>query len=232
LISIDRIDFRIARNRKDLTGAFELLQRRYCEVGLSSSDAKSLRVMPYHLWQQTQVFVAEYRGTVVGTVSLTRDGNRSGVPMESTYSDIINRLRSNTSGFGEVCSLAVESPVGHSSGAIFGQLTRLMTFYSRHIGLESLVATVHPRHGKFYRRAMGFQAVGNPREIDQVGGRPGIPILCKINERERFHPRWQRFYFEADFSGADLDPHPMSPSDALYFQPYLRPVARSDRRAA
>ncbi|QEF99672.1 hypothetical protein Mal15_37380 [Stieleria maiorica] len=227
VISIDRISYRIARSRMDYAGAFSLLQRRYVETGLATDVTATLRVMPYHLWHETQVFIAEQRGEVIATVSLTRDGDRKGIPMDSNFAGITSRLRAEQQTFGEVCALTVTPERSRSSGEIFGQLTRLMTFFSRRIGLDVLVAIVHPRHAKFYRRAMGFEPIGDIEEIQQVCGQPGLPILCRINERSRFHPRWRNFYFEGNFSDSELDPHRLSHSDSSYFQEFLPSVEKT-----
>ena len=233
VLSIDSIDFRLARSRRDLIGAFELLQRRYAEAGLSSDRSAELRVMPYHLWSQTQVFVAVHRNQVIGSVSLTRDGNPAGVPMESTYGDVIERLRDEGKSFGEVCSLTVDSPGDRSTGEIFGQLTRMIMFYSRHIGLDQLVAVVHPRHAKFYERAMGFDTIGGPTQYHQVADQPGMPILGSVNDRDRYRRRWQQFYFDGCYAEGELDPSPLCVADVEFFRRYLpSPKVQKVRRAA
>lgn len=232
-VPIDRMDFRIARNRNDFTGAFELLQKKYVEAGLASHSKSKLRVLPYHLWNQTQLFVAESRGNVIASVSVVQDGHPEGLPIESVYDDVVNDLRKSGHGFGEVCSLTVDSPGDRSTGKIFGHLTQIMTHYSRHIGLDYLVAVVHPRHAKFYQRAMGFEMVGVPKVLRHVGGKPGIPIICNINDRSRFHPRWRHFYFDSNFRNSELDPHLMKPSDVEFFRQFvLSDGTLNDRRAA
>lgn len=234
VLSINAIDFRLARSRRDLTGAFELLQRRYAEAGLSADRSAELRVLPYHLWRETQIFVAVHRGKVIGSVSLTRDGNDSGIPMESTYGDVVERLRRERQSFGEVCSLTVDSPGDRSTGEIFGQLTRMIMFFSRHIGLDQLVAVVHPRHAKFYQRAMGFDTIGGPTQYHQVAGQPGIPILGSVNNRDRYRRRWQQFYFDGCYAKGVLDPSPLSFADVNYFRQYLpsTPESAKIRRTA
>lgn len=232
-ISIDSVDcvhVQIARDRVDFVGAFQLLQRRYALAGLSDSKT-ALRVLPYHLWGQTQVIVAKYRGNVIGSVSITRDGNGGGIPMESNYRDPIERLRERGTSFGEVCSLTVESPEGQSTGEIFGQITRLMMFHARYVGLDQLVAMVHPRHAKFYQRAMGFQTIGGLTQCPQVAGMPGVPILGHVNDRSHYRARWQRFYFDGHYADAALSPHQLSPNDVGFFQRYL-PSDNSQGQAA
>ena len=221
IVSIDSVIYRTAQSRADLAGAFRLLQRRYVDTGLSPNRDATMRVMPYHLWSETQVFVAVHRNTVIGSVSLIRDGHRDGIPMESTYGDAIKRVRNEGSRLGEVCSLSVDSPGALSSGELFGQLTRLMMFQARYVGLEYLVAVVHPRHAKFYQLAMGFQEIGGLSHYNQVGGQPGIPILGSVNDRSSYRSRWRRYYFDGTYSDAELEPRPISPADREFFRQYL-----------
>ncbi len=233
-LAIHQVDYKIARTRSELTGAFTLLQRRYTDAGLSATSRMAMRVMPYHLWPHTQVFVALRSNQVIGTVSLVRDAPDHGVPMESAYGDTIRRLRGDAVPFAEVCSLSVQSPPGESTGNIFGQLTRLMMFHARHVGLDTLVAVVHPRHQKFYQRAMGFQTIGGVKRYLQAAGRPGVPILGSVNDRSAYRSRWQRFYFDGDFSDDDLAPNHLALSDRTFFRQFVvgRDHVNRDSRAA
>lgn len=230
----DAVTYRTARDRADLIGAFKLLQQRYAEAGLSSAQGPTMRVLPYHLWPETQMMIACQHDKVIGSISLTRDGNREGVPMESTYGDTIRSLRAQGYRLGEVCSLSVDSPQRVSSGELFGQLTRLMMFHARHVDLDYIVAVVHPRHAKFYQRAMGFKTIGGLTRYQQVGGQPGIAILGHAKDRSSYRPRWQRHYFEGHFAAEDLQPRPVNEADRAFFLPYVGAAGQghSDRRAA
>ncbi len=231
ILSIDRIDYRTARSRADLAGAFRLLQQRYAAVGLSCQDAPDMRVLPYHLWDQTQVFVALKRGEVIGSVSLVRDG-KHGIPMESTYASAVAALRGQGLRVGEVGSLTVESSGAESSGELFRGLTRLMLFQARYLGLDNVLAVVHPRHAKFYQLAMGFERIGGVSQYDQVGGQPGIAILGSVNDRLSYGPRWRSNYFDGTYTDAELKPRPMSAADRDFFRHYLTQNEPIRRRRA
>jgi hypothetical protein len=229
----DPIVYRLAQSRLDFEGAFRILQQRYAESGLTPNVGARLRVMPYHLWPSTQVFVALDQNRVIGSVSLVRDERSHGLPMESTYQEAIDGLRAEGLLVGEVCCLCVGSEKSHSSGELFAGLTRIMMFHARHMGLDALVAVVHPRHGKFYRHAMGFSEIGGLSAYRQVGGQPGVPILGQVNDDSRYRDRWKRNYFVGDFSEEELRPHPMSLIDREYFRRHLDPAFQPrERRAA
>jgi hypothetical protein len=228
------VRFRLAQSRSDLEGAFRILQKRYAESGLTPNVGAKLRVMPYHLWSDTQVFVALHQDRVIGSVTLVRDGIEHGLPMESTYPEAIQKLRSKGVRIGEICCLCVGSDNPNSSTELFAGLTRIMTFHARFMQLDSLLAVVHPRHGKFYRHAMGFKEIGGLSSYRQVGGQPGIPVLGELQAESGCRDRWKRVYFAGNFSAGELEPRPMSMIDREYFRRflhgYMQPVAT--RRAA
>jgi hypothetical protein len=156
--------------------------------------------------------------------------------MESTYPSEIADLRSQGVVIGEVCGLCVGSERSHSSGELFAGLTRIMMFHARHTGLDSLVAVVHPRHGKFYRLAMGFREIGGLSAYRQVGGQPGVPILGHVKDDSQYRDRWKRNYFGGEYPEEQLRPNPMSMFDRAYFGRFVDVTERSSqstiRRAA
>ncbi|WP_146526424.1 N-acyl amino acid synthase FeeM domain-containing protein [Novipirellula artificiosorum] len=232
----DCVEYRTARSHADFRGAFELLQARYAEAGLATANAKSLRVLPYHLWTETQIFVAvkrtaAHRDQIIGSVSLVCDGNSGGIPMESTFGEAVTNLRRKGVPFGEVCSLCVESLGARSSVEMFGQLTRIMMYFARRRKLQTLLAVVHPRHSKFYQHAMGFQPIGGSAPYRQVGGQPGIPVLGSVNDQSQYRARWRKYYFDGVYDDAELQPYPMNQIERIYFQSYMATDQAATRAA-
>ena len=213
-----RVTYRAATHRDDYEGAFRILQTRYLDSGLTRDTAAQVRVMPYHFWPQTQVFIAVDDHRVIGSVSLVRDSQEHGLPMESTYRDSINRLRSTPLRLAEVCCLCVGAEKSYSSGELFSGLTRIMMFHARFSRVDSLVAVVHPRHGKFYRAAMGFAEIGGLASYRQVAGQPGVPILGSVNDQTKYRLRWRQNYFVGQFTDEQLRAHTMSEIDREYFR--------------
>ena len=228
-----RVTYRLARSRSDYEGAFRILQKRYAESGLTRNPSMPMRVMPFHLWPQTQVFVALDQDRVIGSVSLVRDEGDHGLPMESTYKEVVERLRSQGLMLAEVCCLCVGSDDKHSTGELFAGLTRIMAFHARYVGIKSLVAVVHPRHSKFYRLAMGFSEIGGLSAYRQVGGRPGVPIQGQFHDDSSFRGRWKRYYFAGAFAEEELRPRPMSMIDREYFRRFVENYDQTaERRSA
>ncbi|TWU55670.1 N-acyl amino acid synthase FeeM domain-containing protein [Rubripirellula reticaptiva] len=213
------VTYQTASARPQWTGAFELLQRRYMEVGLAKyaetpDSHQQMRVLQYHLQGNSQVFVATVNDAVIGTVTLVMDGPE-GLPIESSYPGAIGRRR-ELSRIGEITSLAVD-PSYDKPGEIFAQLTRLLCFFARFHELDHLAAIVHPRHAKFYQNALGFKQIGQEMEFAAVEGRPGVAVIGALNVHENCHPRYRSYYCEGDFPTSTFKPFPIDGDDRKFF---------------
>ncbi|MDM4018345.1 N-acyl amino acid synthase FeeM domain-containing protein [Roseiconus lacunae] len=221
VIGINEPILRLAQTRTDYEGAFSLLQRRYEESGLAGVSNASMRVMPYHLSDRSQVIVATSLRRVVGTLTLVRGAERSEFPISKTHPEVFESLQGQIDQVAEVCSLAIDTLPSASTGEMFGQLTRIMMFHARRSGIEDLVAVVNPRHVRFYERAMGFDVIGEPRPCEHVSDHLGIAIRGAVNAPSRYRKRWRKFYFEGDFSPTELAAKPMTGPDRDYFRTHL-----------
>lgn len=208
----DRIVCRPVHSRSDLMDAFRLLQQRYEATGLAEATPRGpiagyIRMRPYHGWTQSQVFVATIQEQVVGTVTLILDGEFD-LPMSEYFPREIRAARQK----GKVCeiaSLAVD-PVHPKPTEVFGQLTRVLTFFARYHAMDSHVATVHPRHAKFYRHAMGFEIIGDEIQCQQVGGKPGVAVIGSVNDSTKYRKRWEDYYFTGSFPPDHMQARPMT----------------------
>tara|TARA_R110002049_G_scaffold285698_3_gene466868 strand:- start:11568 stop:12413 length:846 start_codon:yes stop_codon:yes gene_type:complete len=214
------IEYRTALGREDLEAAFRLLHRRYCAVGLSSAYDRRMRILPFHFWDQTQVFVARRGAQVLGCITLITDCGPQKLPIESMYPDSFAPLHRSGERIGEITSLAIEPGCSESSSRLFGELTRRTMFFARAAGLTRLAAVVHPRHAKFYRHAMGFDIIGGLARVDHVEGQPGVPILGTVNDPTPYREKWRQFYFDGSFPIDEIRARPMHEIDRHYFGRY------------
>ena len=213
-----RLQFQTAFGRQELESAFRLLHRRYCAVGLSSAYDRRLRILPFHFWKQTQVFVAKRGTEILGCITLITDRGENDLPIESVYPESLAPLKRQGERIGEISCLAMEPDCSESSTKLFGELTRRTMFFARAAGLTRLAAVVHPRHAKFYRNAMGFEVIGGLARLAHVEGQPGVPILGTVNDPAPYRARWRQFYFDGCFPEQEILPRPMSQIDREYFQ--------------
>ena len=219
--STEQLCYRTAFGRQDLESAFQLLHRRYCAAGLSQAYDRRLRILPFHFWRQTQVFVAKQGSDVLGCITLVTDSGDHSLPIESYYPESIRALHRQGERTGEITCLAMEPNRTESSSRLFGELTRRTMFFARARGLTRLTAVVHPRHAKFYCHAMGFEVIGEPSRQEHVEGLPGVPILGSVNDPTPYRERWRQFYFEGTFPSDEIAQRPMSQIDQEYFRRHL-----------
>ncbi len=212
-------DFRLACTHTDLYGAFHLLQRRYTASGLSAST-QPIRVEPFHLWKESQVFVAVRSGKVVGCMTLLQPGNPAGLPLERSNVDVFDSLPQGAR-VAEVTSLAIDNEIAPHTSEIFLGLLQLVQLFALSSGIDHAVAVVHPKHAKVYKKAMGFRVIGDAAPCGRVDGRPGVALLGKIDQASLCLPRWQNRFAPDRDCDADLQPQPMTERQRRFFSYYM-----------
>ncbi|MDG2222008.1 MAG: hypothetical protein P8L85_11540 [Rubripirellula sp.] len=217
------IEFRLAQTRLELYSAFRLLQQRYAAAGLSTEN-QPIRVEPFHFWRQSQVFVAIRNGQVVGCLTLVRPGP-FGMPSEHSHPEMLGAVPVG-SAVGEVTSFAIAKNCGLHSLDIFLGLTQLVQRFGIHNDVEYIFAVVHPRHARFYERAIGFKVIGEELPCERVEGSPGLALMVKLDANEACRSQWQESYDPENIRNddSDLRPRSMTESQKRFFSQYLPQV--------
>jgi hypothetical protein len=174
-----KTEVRVARGPRELRTAFGLVYQAYLRCGLCEPSSKGVRVTPYHLLPTTEVFVAATGGEIVSTVSLVRDG-ALGLPMESIFGDEVAWRRDRGICVGEASCLADRR---RDSVRSFPLVARLMSFTiqcARRRGIDELLIAVHPKHGRFYQRFLGFRQIAQERTYHVVQGKPAIAMALDM----------------------------------------------------
>lgn len=198
-----------------------MLYHSFHRSGLCPGNPAELRVLPYHLSPQTQVFVGEHQGQVCGTISLVLDEG-SGLPLEGVFRDSVQPIRDSGRRVAEFASLAIDPAYPQSKTKSFSQLTSTAVAFARHHGVDELLAAVHPRHARFYQRVMGFRCLSDVVPYAGVLDHPAVLIAVSINEVDRVDSRWQRWYgLSATSTRASLKRRGMPSPEAMYFSDYL-----------
>jgi hypothetical protein len=216
----DQLEFRSAQMRSELYSAFRLLQQRYASAGLSKEN-QPIRVEPFHFWRQSQVFVAIKNRQVVGCLTLVRPGP-FGMPSEHSHPEVLGAVPVG-SAVGEVTSFAIAKDCGLHSLDIFLGLTQLIQRFGIHNDVEYIFAVVHPRHARFYERAIGFKVIGEELPCERVAGSPGLALMVKLDANDACRSQWQESYNPEKVKNedADLRPRSMTASQKKFFHQYL-----------
>lgn len=212
--------YRIAASREERAAAFHLVYNSYLRAGLGEMNRYRMRVTPYHLLPSTEVFLAEERGKVVFTLSLIIDGEL-GLPMDSVYADEVDEFRRKGLRLGEVSCLADCQRHVREFFPAFLCTSRLMAQYARYRGLDALVAAVHPKHSRFYRRYMDFRMFGGEKTYPTVRNNPAVAVWLHFDRLDRELPPTYPFFFGEKIPYDDLQPQPISRDDCEYFGPMI-----------
>lgn len=205
-----------ARVRDDYAEAFRTLHESYLRAGLCEPQPSGMLVKPFHLWPETQIIICRSRGTVCGTMSLVVGESRQ-LPLEPLFPAEVARERDEHGVVAELSSLAISGTRSDNVHQRFLRLTSFAVEFARRRGARTLLATVHPRHARFYRRAMGFDQIGNVVPHEGVGGKPATLIGVPIDRRESLAELYRKLYFEADFGGNEMLPTSLGGSDREHF---------------
>ncbi len=204
------LDFRVASEPAERMAALRLVHHRYASSKLIEPSQLKLRVMPQHLLPTTSIFVGIAKKSVHGTVTLIRDNQQEGLPLEAIYGAEVAHLRRQGRQFAEVSCLAFAdrgSPASFQRAFI--QLTRLMAQFARFHGVSSLLMAVNPRHEAFYERVMGFRRIGNVKSYPSVCNNPAVACMVDFDALEESIER--KFFGNAlplsAFKPSELTPH-------------------------
>ena len=184
-------------------------------------------VSPHDAGPETFTLLAEDgAGTAVGTLSLVFDSDR-GLPCDEIYWLETTRLRAEGRRMAEVTRLAQRKNIADSRRVLL-RLFNLIYIYARRVrGYTDFVIEVHPRHLKYYERAMCFEKLGDEQACLRVGGAPAVLGRVDLSMPDR-KERWasgrtlfpnfwnesrERFLAEALAAAW----HPMPEHEACYF---------------
>ena len=208
----------LARSRTELHGAFTLLYQAYLKAGLESEKPSGIRITPYHMLPTTEVLVTKLDDEVVSTVSLVGDGYL-GIPMQSMYPQQINHLREKGLRVAEVGCLADrrDSPVRFIDN--FKRMTRLLAQVALARGIDALVVATHPRHARFYTRALGFEKFGDVSTCPYAQGNPAVALFMHFEEKRG--SELHESYFADPIPNKELAVYHWDPDTREYFKRIL-----------
>lgn len=170
------LEVSLARTRLELVAAFRLLYDSYVRAGLVPENRRQLRLTSYHLLETTEVFVAKWRGEVIATMTVVADGPQ-GLPLDAMYGDEVARFRDAGLRLAEVGCFADRRGMEPPFLKVIGELAKLVVQVANARGADGLVAATHPRHARFYIRALGFQQFAGLKECPYAQGNPAVALV-------------------------------------------------------
>lgn len=201
-LSIDSIWCSTATGRDDLRAAFELIYTRYLACGLTRINPTRMRIAEYQLGEQCEIMVAKHNDRVIGTISLAGEISKR-LPLERVFPTALGEMRRRNLNLMEIGCLAVDEEGGGVASLAFAALTQEAIMRARERGCSRIVAAVHPRHGRFYERSMGFVRLSDPRGYDSVQGHLAVCVAGDPANPVAYQAPWRELFFKER-----LEPHP------------------------
>lgn len=216
----DEIVCRPAETRADYAEAFRLTYRQYISAGLAVPNSAGYRIAAHQLEPFCAVILAEAAGTVVGTVSLAWGES---LPMERLFPRPVAALREAGERIVEVGCLASREESASFPSPVYVALTRATIHWARLGGFGRMIAAVHPRHGRFYRRAMGFRWLGGEASYDLVNHNRAVCVCGDPNDANVYREPWRTHFFSGPWTGNADFGRGLDPADRSHFE-RLMPV--------
>ncbi len=169
----ERFRFRVACDMASRERVFRFAHEIYSGVSLAQDD-DGMVVSPHDAGPETFTLLAESEdGTILGTVSLVFDSER-GLPCDEIYWQETGALRSQGRAMAEVTRLALRKDPDASREILLRLFNLIYVYATRVRGYTDFVIEVHPRHVKYYERALGFRTEGGEQKCPRVGGAPAV----------------------------------------------------------
>jgi hypothetical protein len=208
---------RIAADRRDLVGAFELVYSAYLGKGYIRPHPRRMIYEPVFGLPTSRTMVAAAPGdNISGTLSIVGDNSR-GFQLEASYQDEVQLLRDEGRKLAEITGLTIDSPGGFRPTEVFTELTRFTIHYALWRGYDDLLMAVHPRHYLFYWRTFRAAPLGPPHAHEPVRGNPAVCCRIDLGSLERnMTPKLRRRYFCRGYAETQFTQPPINPVDHQY----------------
>jgi hypothetical protein len=133
---------RRATSANDYANVFRFVHDTYVQCGWVRPDPSRLRIRPWDLCPTTAVFMAEFEGTVVGSLVVVGDTPDLGLPVDPAFSDVTNSLRGPLRSLAEM-GVQIVAPA-FRRGSLLTELQRCAYAHLSHKGYTDLLTIVSP----------------------------------------------------------------------------------------
>ena len=168
---------RLAGSHDSRRAASVLVQQRYAARGYRTATVERCP----DIW----TFAAYDEGRLAGTVSLRLD-SATGLAADELYRTELDAIRSDGRRVCEFTRLAVDT-TRLSQPVLAGLFHTVYLFARRVRNFDFVVIEVNPRHVGFYRRSLGFDAIGTERHNPRVGAPAVLMGISFVSIAQHLH---------------------------------------------
>ena len=222
---------RPATSRQELEEAYRLVYHSYLQRGYVAEDPARIRYTLFNMFPGTATFIGAANHDVVSTVTLIPD-SPAGLPMDDIYRDELQPLRDQGRRITEVTMLADRRCDFERTIDMLLRLMKLVFDYATLVlKATDMCITINPRHEKFYRRFLLFEALGEMKTYPTVQDNPALlERLDLVRVREECEGRQHLIdqFFEDRTPLDEFDKrYRLSDDDVRYFCIELLPLLES-----
>ena len=171
---------RLANTAGRRSTASYLIERRYAWRGYQVSPV--VENVP-----NLVTLAAFDKDRLVATIAVGTD-SPNGLVVERLYPAEVARLRATGARLCEFTKLAVDNLV--RSKAVLAAIFHIAYIHAKHLrGATDLLIEVNPRHVKFYKFMLGFEAIG-PERIDPRVGAPAVLLRLQFSYADSQIEQW------------------------------------------
>jgi hypothetical protein len=224
----------VATSRADRERAYRLAHQVYAKRGYVPDACREMIVSPFDAQPQTFTLLAEDKqGRAAGTITLVFDAE-AGLPCDEIFHSELDGLRASGRRLVEVTRLAIDEEHTHCKALLVHFFNFIYIYTRRVCAYTDFVIEVNPRHVLYYRRLLGFEALGPERPCPRVQGAPAVLLRLNLDlpkaevrrvagQRDAASTRSLYPYFYAESAEPPIaellaQTHtPMTEADARYF---------------
>jgi hypothetical protein len=167
-----------AGSDRDIIQSFRLLYDQYLELGYTMPTREKILYGVHHLLKVTQIYTFLFHEKVGATITLIRDSEEFGLPLDATYLAEVDQLRKSGRKVAEVCYLASSRERKCRHAVLYLQQKVILASIAE--GYDDLCFTVNPKHVSFYKKMYPSEVFGPERFYERV---KAPAVLIRIDLR-------------------------------------------------
>ena len=184
-------ELKIADTQEELEACFRILHDAYVAEGFMAPDPSGLRVTVYHALPTTTTLCAKYKGRVVGTISIIREGV-FGFPLQTIFD--LSELRASRGQIAEVSALAIDPHFRRTGGQVLFPLMKFMYEYCReYFDTRHIVIAVNPAKIELYESLLFFERL-EAKVVDNYDFANGAPAVGASLDLQLAQERFRATY--------------------------------------
>lgn len=163
--------FGVARSVGQVEEAWRLLYRAYVRVGFLKPNDHGIHTVPEAIGPHTAVVQGRIDSLTVSTISAIGD-SPLGLPLDGVYRPELDALRGEDRRLIEIGLFADRRKDIDRTFYAMLELMRYTYWFGRYLGATDYLCGIPPRRARLYRRAFGFEPIGEEKIYSTVDGNP------------------------------------------------------------